>query len=170
LRTSAIHPLDGFLARARAYLAVFRLRSGASSVGTQPGNTPHLRPGPLRAQTGGWVARDCILTGTCNGRVNLSPLRSSQKLLLETPRGRMAQDANEPRLRNGLWQIVPRCRESIVWCCDVFFRRLTLAQLGCPLHTRPRNEDIADPTAHPHTLPSNNGVARVRATQQLNMG
>ena len=120
MRTSAIHPLDGFLARARAYLAVFRLRSGASSVGTQPGNTPHLRPGPLRAQTGGWVARDCILTGTCNGRVNLSPLRSSQKLLLETPRGRMAQDANEPRLRNGLWQIVAGCRESIVWCCDVF--------------------------------------------------
>ena len=67
-----------------------------------------------------WVARNRILTGTCNGRVNLSPLRSNQKLPLETPRGRMAQDANEPRMRNGLWQIVAGCRESIVWCCDVF--------------------------------------------------
>jgi hypothetical protein len=170
LRTPAIHPLDGFLARGCAYLVVFWLRSGASSAGTQPGNTPHYAWDHSEPKRVRWVARNRILTGTCNGRVNLSPLRSSHKLLLEAPRRRMAQDANEPRLRNGLWQIVPRCRESIVWCCDAFSGDYLLHNSDARSTPCPRNEDIADPTAHQHTLPSNNGVARVRATQQLNMG
>jgi hypothetical protein len=45
------HPLDGFLARA-CIPRCFQVALRSVFRGTQPGNTPHLRLAPFRAQTG----------------------------------------------------------------------------------------------------------------------
>ena len=69
-----------------ACLVVFALRSGGSFAGTQPSKTAHHARDHSELRRTRWVGRDRLLTGTCNGHGQLTPLRSSHKLLLEALR------------------------------------------------------------------------------------
>lgn len=88
MRAPSLYSLDGFVARVFAFVAVFGLRPGGSFACTQSGNTLHNDRDHFEFKRVRWVARDRLLTETCNGQVHLSPLRSSHKLLLEAIRRR----------------------------------------------------------------------------------